>query len=170
MAALQPENAIVVDEMITTGWSYHDFSAGAPRFTQMQITGGAIGLGPALSLGAAVACPDRPVIGLQADGSGLYTVQALWSQAREATNVTTVICSNRRYKILEMEMQRAGVNRPGEQAAAMTSLDKPPIDWVSLARGFGVPAVAAETAEDLAEAFRDALAEPGPRLIEAVLA
>ncbi len=170
VAALQPENAIVVDEMITTGWSYHDFSAGAPRFTQMQITGGAIGLGPALSLGAAVACPDRPVIGLQADGSGLYTVQALWSQAREATNVTTVICSNRRYKILEMEMQRAGVNRPGEQAAAMTSLDKPPIDWVSLARGFGVPAVAAETAEDLAEAFRDALAEPGPRLIEAVLA
>jgi acetolactate synthase-1/2/3 large subunit len=170
LAALQPEGAIVVNEAVTSGWNYHAQSMSAPRFTELQITGGAIGCGPPLSLGAALACPGRPVLNLQADGSALYTPQALWSQAREGTHVITLICSNRRYRILQTELERAGLNRPGPTASELTDLARPTIDWPALARGFGVPACSVENAEDLADAMERALAGEGPYLIEAVLA
>jgi len=159
-----------VNEAITSGWRYHQQSQGAPRFTELQLTGGAIGLGPSLSLGAAVACPDRQVIDLQADGSGLYNSQALWSQARQNSNVVTVICSNRRYAILQLELQRAGVNRLGTEAQALTDFSAPAVDWVSLAQGFGVPAARVEDTTGFAAALRRGLAEPGPYLIEACIA
>jgi acetolactate synthase-1/2/3 large subunit len=170
IAALQPEGTILVNEAITSGWSYQNQSMGAPRFTELQGTGGAIGLGPSLALGAAIACPERQVINLQADGSALYAVQALWSQAREGCNVVTVICSNQRYSILQLELQRAGFNQPGPQATSLTRLADPTIDWVSLARGFGVPAVRAEDAGAFGAALARGLAEPGPCLIEALIA
>ncbi len=170
LAALQPDGAVIAEEAITSGWHYQRLSKSAPRFTQISITGGAIGLGPAMATGAAVACPERPVINLQADGSALYCPQALWTQAREGLDVTTVIFSNRSYRILQMEMQRAGLNELGPNAAALTALDRPAIDWPQLAAGFGVPATRAETGEDLADALARALHEPGPALIEAVIA
>ena len=170
LAALQPEGSILVNESITTGWNYHAQSMGAARFTELQITGGAIGCGPSLSLGAAVAAPTRQVITLQADGSALYNPQALWSQAREGARVVTVICANRRYQILRMELERAGLNRPGDMADSMTDLSRPAVDWPEVARGFGVAAERVDTAEALATAFRRGLAEEGPYLIEAVIA
>lgn len=170
IAAAQPEGAILVNEAITSGWRYHQQSQGAPRFTELQLTGGAIGLGPSLSLGAAVACPDRQVINLQADGSGLYSTQALWSQARQNSNVVTVICSNRRYAILQLELQRAGVNGLGPQAQALTDFSAPAIDWIALARGFGVPAERVADTADLSAALARGLAESGPYLIEADIA
>ena len=169
IAALQPENAILANEAITSGWSYHQQSKSAPRFTELSITGGAIGCGPSLALGAALAAPDRPVINLQADGSGLYTPQALWTQAREGAKVITVICSNRRYNILQVELARAGLNRPGPNAQSLTELDHPAVDWPVVARGFGVEACAVERADELADALRQAFARCGPTLIEAVI-
>lgn len=169
LAACQPDGAIIVNEGVTVGRSYGPLSAGAPPHTQLVITGGSIGFGIPCATGAAFACPDRPVIDLQADGSALYTVQALWTQAAAGLNITTLICSNRRYKILEMELARAGIHAPGEGAQAMTALDHPPINWVELSRGFGVPAVSVTTADSLAKELGRALAEPGPHLIEMVL-
>jgi acetolactate synthase-1/2/3 large subunit len=119
--------------------------------------------------GAAVAAPDRPVINFQADGSALYTVQSLWTQAREGLHVITLICSNRSYRILQLELSRAGITSYGDNARALTELNAPPIDWISIARGFGVPAVSVDTVEGLARELRIGLAEPGPRLIEMLL-
>jgi len=109
------------------------------------------------------------VIAFQADGSALYTAQALWTQAREGLDVTTVICANREYRILRVELGRAAIARPGPQAESLTSLRNPEIDWVELSRGFGVPAARAENADTLVSKLRRALAEPGPHLIEAIL-
>ncbi len=170
LAALQPEGAIVVDEAATSGGGYGFVSGGCPRHSLLGLTGGAIGQGLPCATGAAVACPDRRVISFQADGSALYTVQALWTQAREGLNVTTVICANREYRILRVELARADISHPGKAAKSLTSLGDPAVDWVSLARGFGVPAIKVETAEALATGLERALAEPGPALIEAVLA
>lgn len=169
LALLQPEDAIIVDEGISSGWSYQDHARAAPRFTQLSITGGAIGMGLACAVGAALACPERKVLVLQADGSALYDPQALWTQAREGLDVITLVCANRAYRVLQMELQRAGMNQLGANAAALTDLDRPTIDWVSLAKGFGVPAVRVDTGETLVEALARALAEPGPSLIEAVM-
>jgi acetolactate synthase-1/2/3 large subunit len=169
LAALQPEGCILVNESITTGWNYHAQAMGAPRFTELQITGGAIGCGPSLSLGAAIADPGRQVVTLQADGSALYNPQALWSQAREGARIVTVICSNRRYQILRMEMERAGLNRPGDVADSMTDLARPAVDWPAVARGFGVAAERAETTEEFARAFERGIGESGPYLIEAMI-
>jgi acetolactate synthase I/II/III large subunit len=166
MANLQPEDAIVMDEGLTVSAPYHEASYAARRFTQLQLTGGAIGMGPGGATGAALACPDRLVINLQADGSGAYSVQALWTQARENLNVITVLLSNRSYHILNVELQRAGVTEPGPAAQKMASLDNPSIDWVSLAKGFGVPGIAVDTAEDFADALTVALQKKGPYLIE----
>lgn len=168
--ALQPDQAIVVPTAVTTGRLYGPMSHKLPRHTQLGLCGGAIGEGPALALGAALACPDRPVLNLQADGSGAYIVQAFWSQAREQANVTTVICSNRKYQILIGEMTRAGMNQPGPHSQALTELNNPPLDWVSIAKGFGVPGEAATTCEDLAAAIRRGMDTPGPYLVEAVIA
>jgi len=169
IAALQPEAAIVVEEGATSGLPYAGLAGSAPPHSALGLTGGAIGQGLPCATGAAIACPGRRVIALQADGSGMYTLQSLWTQAREGLDVTTVICANRRYRILQVELMRAGVAEPGPQAVAMTDLSNPNLDWVSLARGMGVPAARATTADELVSALQRALAEPGPQLIEALL-
>lgn len=166
LSLLQPENTILVDESITSGALYYSISQTARRHTLLSLTGGAIGMGIPLSVGAAMACPDRPVINLQADGSAMYTIQGLWTQARESLNITTLICSNRSYDILKYEMARAGWTSPGKIASQMTGLDQPPLNWVSISKGMGVPAVSVDTPRDLAEALKRSLSEPGPHLIE----
>jgi len=169
LAALQPENAIIVDESLTSGFAYYALAASAAPHTLLYLTGGAIGQGIPSATGAAVACPDRPVINFQADGSALYTLQALWTQARENLNVTTLICSNRRYHIIGVELIRAGYSPTGPASAPLIDLGHPDINWVQLSQGFGVPASSAFTVEDFRAAFSRAMAEPGPHLIELVL-
>ena len=169
LAALQPEGAIVVDEGLTLSADYVAASAGAPRHTYLALTGGAIGFGLPAAAGAAVACPDRPVVCLQADGSGMYTAQALWTHARERLDITTVVVANRSYRILIEELRRAGVEDPKPGARSMTSLREPALDWVALATGLGVPAARATTTGELDAELRRALAEPGPHLVEMVL-
>lgn len=169
LAALQPEGAIVVEEGATSGVAYALHAPAAPPHTALGLTGGAIGQGLPCATGAAVACPERKVIALQADGSGMYTLQALWTQARESLDVTTVVCANRAYRILRVELARAGIAEPGPQALALTDLGRPVLDWVALARGLGVPGVRVESADALVVALRRSLAEPGPSLIEALL-
>ena len=164
IAALQPEGAIVVDESITNGIWYYPATLGVPPFTLLTLTGGSLGQGPASALGAAYACPGRPVINIQADGSAMYTVQALWTQARQKLNVTTLIFSNRSYDILKLELARSGVLMPGPSAMGLTDLAG--IDWVSLGTSMGVPSAAVNTAEELAQELSKALGEPGPNLIQ----
>ncbi len=170
IANLQPEGAIVMDEGLTSAAAYHAFSDNSPRFTHMQLTGGAIGEGPGAATGAAIACPDRKVINFQADGSGAYSVQALWTQARQNLDVVTVVAANRRYNILGFELERAGIQNPGPTALSMIDLGSPHLDWVKIGEGFGVQGVSVDTAEGLAQALADALEVKGPRLIEAVMA
>ena len=169
LAALQPEGAIIVEEGLTTSMGYYSLTAGLPPHSILSIAGGAIGYGMPCATGAALACPDRPVISFQADGSAMYTVQALWTQAREGLNITTLLCANREYKILKMELERAGIKSPGIKARALTDLTGPDIDWVKIAEGFGVPAVLVTTAQELARALNRGLIEPGPFLIEILL-
>ncbi len=166
MARLQPEDAIVIDEGLTTTFPYYQLSGAAPSHCLTTIVGGAIGYGMPCSIGAAIACPDRPVINFQADGSGMYTVQSLWTMAREGLNITTLLCNNRGYNIVRIELERAGVSNPGPAARAVTDFEDPAIDWVKVAAGLGVPGTAVATAEDLAREFRRAVGEPGPHLIE----
>ena len=165
LAELQPEGAIVVDESATTGLGWFRPSAASPRHTLLTLTGGSIGMGPPCATGAALACPDRTVIDFQGDGAAMYTLQALWTQAREGLHVVTLLCSNRSYRILEVEQQRAGT-RPGPRAASLTDLAGPPIDWVLLARGMGVPATRVDSTAALREALARSLAAPGPHLRE----
>ena len=165
-----PEGAIVMDESATSGLPFYAMSGGAPPHTLLSLTGGAIGQGLPVATGAAIACPDRKVIAFQADGSGAYTLQSLWTQAREGLDVVTLLCSNRAYRILQVELVRAGIAEPGPKARSLTQLDRPELDWVSLARGFGVPGRRVETAQELEEALARALAEPGPQLIEMMIA
>ena len=164
VAALQPEDAIVVDESLTSGGAYWDASSAAPRFTHLTLTGGAIGFGIPCSLGCAIACPARRVINLQADGSALYTAAGLWSLAHEKCHVTTVICQNNSYGILRLElaMQRCKVNDATHRG---TALDDPPIDWPALAAAHRVPAVSVRTCDDFARELAGALVADGPRLI-----
>jgi acetolactate synthase-1/2/3 large subunit len=169
VASLQPEGAIVVDEAATTGFAYYDMAKSSPPHSLLQLTGGAIGQGLPSAVGAAVACPDRKVIAFQADGSGMYTVQALWTMARESLNVVVVICNNRKYRILQAELARAGISEPGGSALGLTELAPPVIDWVQLGRGMGVQSVSVETADQAVGAIRRSLAESGPSLIEARL-
>ncbi len=169
LASLQPENAIIIDEAVTTRPFYLSLPAGLPPHSILTVAGGSIGYGIPCATGAAIACPDRPVIDLQADGSALYTVQALWTQAREGLNVTTLICSNRSYRILQVELNRAGITSHGSNTRALTELTNPSIDWVKISQGFGVPGVSVSTAEDLARELGRALDETGPHLIEMLL-
>jgi acetolactate synthase I/II/III large subunit len=166
VGALLPEGAIVSDEAITSGRSLPAATAGCPPHDWLCLTGGSIGQGMPLATGAAVACPDRPVINLQAEGSAMYTLQALWTQARESLDVTTVVLNNASYAILQIELHRTGAPAgPGARAL----LELPGLDLVSMSRGFGVPAYRATTAEELATQLRAAIAEPGPHLIEAMV-
>ena len=169
VAALQPENAIVVDEGLTSTTSYSALGATALPHSLLYLTGGAIGQGMPCATGVAVACLDRPVINIQADGSGMYTLQSLWTQARENLNVTTLICANHSYNIIRVELARAGYTEPGAPSLSLIDLGNPYLSWVNLSKGMGVPAVYVETAEDLARELKIALDEPGPHLIEMVL-
>jgi len=166
LAAGQPEDAIVVLTAVSSGGPYGLYALDAPPHTQLALTGGAIGEGMALALGAAVAAPDRRVINLEADGSGAYMLQALWSQARLGAKITTLICSNRSYHILELEQQRAG-NSPGPIAADLTRLDDPALDWPGIARGLGVPGETVEDPSGLEQALERGIATDGPYLVEA---
>jgi acetolactate synthase-1/2/3 large subunit len=169
IGALLPEGAIVVDEALTSGVGLNELTSGAPRHDWLTLTGGAIGAGLPMALGAAVACPDRPVICIQADGSAMYTISALWSYARERCDVTTIVCDNGSYAILEHELSRVGAQGDGERAGRLLDLGAPDLDFVALAAGMGVPATRATTADELADQLRTALAEPGPHLVVAVL-
>jgi acetolactate synthase-1/2/3 large subunit len=169
LAARLPEGAIVVDEAATSSLGFYEHSAQSARHSVLTLTGGAIGQGMPCATGAALACPDRPVVSFQADGSAMYTFQSLWTQAREGLNVTTVLCSNRAYRILQIELARAGVSEPGAKARSLTTLDQPELDWVSLARGCGVAGKRVETGEAFDTALVEALATPGPQLIEVML-
>jgi acetolactate synthase-1/2/3 large subunit len=169
VGALLPENAILVDEAITSGVGLAELTSGAPRHDWLSLTGGAIGDGLPMALGAAVACPDRPVIGMQADGSAMYTISALWSYAREQCDVTTIVYDNASYAILEHELTRVGADGDGKRAGQLLDLGGPNLDFVALAQGMGVPATRATTAEELADQLRAALAEPGPHLIDAMI-
>jgi acetolactate synthase-1/2/3 large subunit len=169
LAATMPENCIVMDEAATTGLPFFGASAGAPEHTYLALTGGAIGQGLPCATGAAVACPDRKVIAFQADGSGMYTLQSLWTQARERLDITTLVCNNRRYRILQVELARSGVSEPGRKARSLTSLAEPEINWSALANGMGVPAVRVDNAEALVVQLERALAEKGPNLIEMLI-
>jgi acetolactate synthase-1/2/3 large subunit len=169
VGALLPEGAIVSDEANTAGLWLAGATAGAPRHVWLTLTGGAIGQGMPVATAAAVACPDRPVICLQADGSAMYTLSALWTQAREGLDVTTIVLANKAYAILRMELQRVGAAEGGSKAADLLDLSRPDLDFVTLASGMGVPATRATTAEDLAAQLEKAIADPGPHLIEAAV-
>jgi acetolactate synthase I/II/III large subunit len=168
IGATLPEGAIVVDEAVTSGWLLPDATAGAPEHDWLFLTGGSIGYGIPVATGAAVAAPGRPVLNLEADGSAMYTIQGLWTQAREALDVTTVILANRSYAILAFELARVGAE-PGEATRDLLEIGRPDLDFVALAEAQGVPGRRVEDARALAAALREALAEPGPHLIEAVL-
>ncbi|MEC3978653.1 acetolactate synthase large subunit [Amycolatopsis sp. H20-H5] len=169
IGALLPEGAIIADEANTSGLLLPAATAGAPRHDVLTLTGGAIGYGIPVATGAAVAAPDRPVLNLQSDGSALYTISGLWTQARENLNVTTVLLNNRAYAILRLELQRVGADASGPKANELLDLSGPDMDFVKIAEGMGVPATRATTAEELAEQLARAFAEPGPHLIEAMV-
>ncbi|MDR2985610.1 MAG: acetolactate synthase large subunit [Nocardiopsaceae bacterium] len=169
IGALLPEGAIICDEANTSGIWLPAATAGGPPHDWLALTGGAIGQGLPLATGAAVASPGRSVLALEADGSAMYTISALWTHAREQLDITTIIFSNRRYAILGMELDRVGATAGGAAARSLFDLSQPDIDFAALARGMGVPASRATTAGELADQLRTALAEPGPHLIEALL-
>jgi acetolactate synthase-1/2/3 large subunit len=169
IGATLPEDTVVVDEGNTSGLFVAGATAGSPRHDWLTLTGGAIGLGLPMATGAAVAAPDRPVLCLEADGSAMYTLQALWTQAREELNVTTVVLSNRSYAILNIELHRVGADAGGPRARRLLDLADPELDFCALARGMGVPACKVENAEDLSAALEAAYAAPGPNLIEVPL-
>ncbi len=169
IGALLPEGAIVSDEAITARFWLDGATAGTPPHDWLTLTGGAIGQGLPLATGAAVACPDRPVLALEADGSAMYTISALWTHAREGLDITTIIFSNRTYAILGIELDRAGAAASGRAARSLLELSRPALDFTALAAGMGVPASKAATAGEFARQLQRALAEPGPHLIEAMV-
>ncbi|MFJ2772313.1 acetolactate synthase large subunit [Streptomyces sp. NPDC087300] len=169
IGALLPEDAVVVDEANTSGLWLPGATAGAPPHDWLTLTGGAMGQGLPLAVGAAVARPDRPVLTLVGDGASMYTVQALWTQAREGLDVTTVVFANRSYAILNLELGAVGAAPARERARRLLDLSAPALDFVALARGMGVPAERAETAEEFAALLKRGLAEPGPFLIDCVV-
>lgn len=173
IGALLPDRAIIVDESNTSGILLPQATSGAPAHDWLTLTGGAIGYGLPVAVGAAVAAPDRPVLCLESDGSAMYTISALWTHAREGLNITTVLYANRAYDILRIELQRVGAQQSEQQAGpkaeALLDLTSPTMDFVRIAEGLGVPARRASTAEELAAALRWAFEEPGPHLIEAIM-
>ncbi|MDF1847593.1 MAG: acetolactate synthase large subunit [Parvibaculaceae bacterium] len=164
-----PEGAIVSDEAATSGIGPAIYTATAVPHDHLSLTGGAIGQGLPVATGAAVACPDRKVVCLHGDGGAMYTLQSLWTQAREKLDVTTVIFANRSYAILNVELMRVGAENPGPKALSMLDLHNPELDWVQLGQGMGVNSMRAETAEEFAEQFAACMREKGPHLIEAVI-
>ena len=169
VAALLPEGALIADEMVSSAGVIlnHLKSAAAHEF--MPVAGGSIGQGLPVAVGAAIACPDRKIVSLEADGSAMYTLQALWTMARERLDVTVVILANRRYRILDIEMQRTGARGFGRMSNDMIDIGRPDLDFVKLSAGLGVEASRATTARAFTDQFRDALQHRGPRLIEAAI-
>ncbi|SDU15500.1 acetolactate synthase-1/2/3 large subunit [Pseudomonas pohangensis] len=166
---LLPENAILVDEAITSGLMLSLMTAGAPRHDLITLTGGAIGQGLPSATGAAIACPDRPVLALIGDGSSMYTIQALWTMAREQLNVTSIIFNNASYSVLNVELERVGAEEAGPKAKSQLDLRGPVLNFAQLAQGMGVHSVRVTTSEELVKAMEYAFANPGPHLIEAVV-
>ncbi|MHB8465663.1 MAG: acetolactate synthase large subunit [Acidimicrobiales bacterium] len=169
LGALLPEGAIVSDEGNTSGLFAAGATAGAPPHDWLCLTGGAIGQGLPVAVGAAVACRDRRVVALEADGSALYTAQSWWTMAREGLDVTTILFANRSYAVLNLELNRVGADPPGPRAKDMLDLTRPDLDFVALASGFGVPATRATTTDEFVAQLRSSLATPGPSVIEAVI-
>jgi acetolactate synthase-1/2/3 large subunit len=168
LAALMPEGSIVSDESVTFGHGLFRHTQGAPRHDWLHLTGGAIGDGMPVATGAALAGGGRRVINLQADGSGMYSLQSLWTQARERLPVTTIVISNRKYQILIGEYKKVGAV-PGPTAMRMLDLGNPDLDWVKLAEGMGVEAARADTMEQCADLLRRSLHSGEPFLIELVV-
>src|ERR1700712_304506 len=166
IAMAMPENAIMVDESVTTGRGFFPLTAGAAPHDWIQNLGGSIGYATPVGTGAAIACPDRKVICMVGDGSAMYTLQSLWTQAREGLNVLTIVFANRIYQILRGEFDGVGAGEPGQRALDMLKLDRPTLDFVSLARGMGVPGRAVSNVDDFVKALAEGVAERGPRLIE----
>jgi acetolactate synthase I/II/III large subunit len=161
-----PENAIIVDESITTGRGFFPPTAASKPHDWLQNMGGSIGFSTPVATGAAVACPDRKVICMVGDGSAMYTIQSLWTQAREGLNVLTIVFANRIYQILRGEFDGVGAGDPGQRAMDMLKIDGPTIDFVSLAKGMGVPARSVDNVDDFVKALAEGVADKGPRLIE----
>ena len=162
-----PEESVLCDDATTSGMGIFPWLDNGPRHDWLCLTGGAIGMGMPLSVGAAFACPDRQVFALCGDGAAAYTLQALWTQAREKQNIINVVFANHSYLVLNFELARVGAGNPGPAAQAMLSLDNPKMDWVKLSQGFGVPAVRASTVGDFDAALQNALNAGGPQLIVA---
>jgi acetolactate synthase I/II/III large subunit len=169
LAACLPEGVIISDEMISSGVPVLRHLMTAAAHEQLPVTGGSIGQGLPVAVGAAVACPDRKVVALQADGSAMYTPQAIWTMAREQLDVTAVILANGRYRILDIEMQRTGALCTGPKANDMMDLGRPRLDFVALAQAMGIPATRAESVAEFSIQFQAAVGDRGPRLIEAIL-
>ncbi len=166
LAAAMPEGCILVDESLTTGRESMGLTAGALPHDTIQNMGGSIGYSPPVATGAALACPDRRTFCMTGDGSAMYTIQALWTQAREQLPVTTIIFANNTYNILKNEFSNMGAgSAPGPRALSMIDIDNPAIDWLAMARSMGVPAVLVETAEDLTSALARSCEAEGPMLI-----
>lgn len=166
LAAALPENCILVDESLTTGRESMGHTMGALPHDLINNMGGSIGYATPVATGAALACPDRRVFCMVGDGSAMYTIQSLWTQARENLNVTTIIFANNSYAILKAEYANMGAGTPGARALSMIDIDKPRIDWLAMARSMGVPAVAVETADGFHKAMVNSTRESGPCLIE----
>ncbi|MBK1851786.1 acetolactate synthase large subunit [Marinobacter sp. 1-4A] len=164
-----PENAIIIDEAITSGLMLNAMTAGSPRHDMIALTGGAIGQGLPNAVGAAIACPERPVIALIGDGTAMYTIQALWTMAREQLNVTTIIFNNASYSVLNIELERVGAEDAGDKAKSQLDLNGPVLNFAQLAQGMGVHGVRVDTAEAFNHALEYALSQPGPHLIEAMV-
>jgi len=169
IGALLPENAIISDEAQTSGVRLPGFTANAPRHDLLALTGGAIGQGLPVAIGAAVACPDRPVLALVGDGTAMYTIQALWTMVNEDLDITVVVFNNRSYAILNVELERVGAEGAGAKAKSQLDLSEPPIDFAELARSMGMSATSVSTAEGFNKALQRAFDEPGPHLIDAIV-
>ncbi|OGB03849.1 MAG: decarboxylase [Burkholderiales bacterium RIFCSPLOWO2_12_FULL_64_99] len=166
---LLPDNAIIVDEAITSGLMLPAMTAGAPRHDLITLTGGAIGQGLPNAIGAAIACPDRPVLALIGDGTSMYTIQSLWTMAREKLNVTSIIFNNASYSVLNIELERVGAASAGAKAKSQLDLNGPVLNFAQLAQGMGVHGVRVSTAEDLVKAMTYAFSHDGPHLIEVMV-
>ena len=169
LGVTMPEGAIVVDESVTTGRGFFPFSAGAPPHDWLNNMGGSIGFAGPVSVGAAVACPDRKVIAMIGDGSAMYTIQSLWTMARENLDVCVMIFSNRNYKILYSQLADVGAANPGPRAIDMLTLDRPTLQFTDLAKGMGVPAAKAHDLEELTKQLTYAMSTKGPYLIDVVM-
>ena len=169
IGAVLPEGTIVIDESVTSGRGLMAATSGAPLHEWLANTGGSIGIALPLAVGAAVACPERRVLCLTADGSAMYTVQALWTMAREGLNVTTVVFANHDYAVLKREFSYLGVGSPGPRAADMLEIGRPDLDWTLLAKGMGVPGTRVNSLDAFARALRTGLAGEGPTLVEVPL-